>query len=93
MQNLDHAGRSRCDARVADAGGVRLRGIIRIERWTFFDPTGSDDVVASTALEVVETPFQLGYTECEWGFSAVSLPAVSSRRWLAAFPYRATSAC
>lgn len=73
MQNLDHAGRSRCDARVADAGGVRLRGIIRIERWTFFDPTGSDDVVASTALEVVETPFQLGYTECEWGFSAFDL--------------------
>lgn len=89
MQNLDYAERSRCDARVAGAGGVRLRGVVRIERWTFFDPTGSDDVVASTALEVVETPFQLGYTECEWGF----LPSTSSRRWSAASPYRATSTC
>ena len=73
MQNLDHAGRSRCDARVAGAGGVRLRGVVRIERWTFFDPTGSDDGVASAALEVVETPFQLGYTKCEWGFSIFDL--------------------
>ena len=54
-------------------GGVRLRGVVRIERRTFFDPTGSDGVVASTALEVVETPFQLGYTKCEWGFSVFDL--------------------
>ena len=58
---------------MAGAEGVLLRGIVHIERWAFFDPTGSDDVVASTALEVVETPSQLSYTEREWGFSVFDL--------------------